>query len=126
MPSGIISNTDFLCIIQFLQLKHSATRAWLFVGDRSVHLRFNPELWFQYSFYGSHISLFTISPSLPVYSFPYMVWPICRIRGINDEIHSVYFPIFLLGVFNRMPAGLTWYYTVSNVITLLIQFVIQT
>ena len=36
------------------------------------------------------------------------------------------FPVVLLGVFNRMPAALTWYYTVSNVITLLIQFVIQT
>ena len=31
----------------------------------------------------------------------------------------------MIGFFNRMPAALTWYYTVSNVITLLIQFVIQ-
>ena len=35
------------------------------------------------------------------------------------------FPVVLIGVFNRMPAALTWYYTVSNMITLLIQFVIQ-
>ena len=35
------------------------------------------------------------------------------------------FPIVLLGVFNRLPSSLTWYYTVSNAITLLIQFVIQ-
>jgi YidC/Oxa1 family membrane protein insertase len=28
-------------------------------------------------------------------------------------------------VFNRLPAALTWYYTVSNVITLILQFVIQ-
>jgi YidC/Oxa1 family membrane protein insertase len=35
------------------------------------------------------------------------------------------FPIILLGVFNRLPSALTWYYTVSNAITLLIQFVIQ-
>ena len=35
------------------------------------------------------------------------------------------FPIILLGVFNRLPSSLTWYYTVSNAITLLIQFVIQ-
>ena len=35
------------------------------------------------------------------------------------------FPVVLLGVFTRMPAALTWYYTVSNVITLFIQFVIQ-
>lgn len=35
------------------------------------------------------------------------------------------FPVILLGVFNKLPSGLTWYYTVSNVITLLIQLVIQ-
>ncbi len=28
-------------------------------------------------------------------------------------------------VFNSLPAALTWYYTVSNIITLILQFVIQ-
>jgi YidC/Oxa1 family membrane protein insertase len=31
----------------------------------------------------------------------------------------------LLGVFNTLPSALTWYYTVSNVITLALQFIIQ-
>jgi YidC/Oxa1 family membrane protein insertase len=35
------------------------------------------------------------------------------------------FPIMLIGFFNRMPSALTWYYTVSNSITLIIQLVIQ-
>ena len=35
------------------------------------------------------------------------------------------FPIMLLGIFNGLPSALTWYYTVSNVITLALQFVIQ-
>jgi YidC/Oxa1 family membrane protein insertase len=35
------------------------------------------------------------------------------------------FPFILLFVFNKLPAALTWYYTVSNVITLMLQFVIQ-
>jgi YidC/Oxa1 family membrane protein insertase len=35
------------------------------------------------------------------------------------------FPIMLLGIFNSLPSALTWYYTVSNVITLLLQYVIQ-
>jgi YidC/Oxa1 family membrane protein insertase len=30
-----------------------------------------------------------------------------------------------LFIFNKLPAGLTWYYTVSNIITLVLQFVIQ-
>ena len=35
------------------------------------------------------------------------------------------FPVLLLGVFNNLPSALTWYYTVSNIITLGLQFVIQ-
>ena len=35
------------------------------------------------------------------------------------------FPIMLLGIFNGLPSALTWYYTVSNVITLALQFIIQ-
>ena len=35
------------------------------------------------------------------------------------------FPVLLLGVFNRLPAALTWYYTISNTITLILQIVIQ-
>jgi YidC/Oxa1 family membrane protein insertase len=36
-----------------------------------------------------------------------------------------FFPLILLFVFNKLPSGLTWYYTVSNVITLILQFIIQ-
>jgi YidC/Oxa1 family membrane protein insertase len=36
-----------------------------------------------------------------------------------------FIPIVLLGVFNNLPSGLTWYYTVSNAITLILQLVIQ-
>jgi YidC/Oxa1 family membrane protein insertase len=35
-------------------------------------------------------------------------------------------PVMLLLFFNRLPSALTWYYTVSNVITLILQWVIQT
>ena len=31
----------------------------------------------------------------------------------------------MLFIFNKMPSALTWYYTVSNIITLVLQFVIQ-
>jgi YidC/Oxa1 family membrane protein insertase len=36
-----------------------------------------------------------------------------------------FFPVVLLFIFNKLPSGLTWYYTVSNAITLILQFVIQ-
>jgi YidC/Oxa1 family membrane protein insertase len=35
------------------------------------------------------------------------------------------YPVFMLIFFNSLPAALTWYYTVSNLITLGIQFTIQ-
>jgi YidC/Oxa1 family membrane protein insertase len=35
------------------------------------------------------------------------------------------FPFMMLFIFNKLPSALTWYYTVSNVITLILQFVIQ-
>jgi len=35
------------------------------------------------------------------------------------------FPIFLLFIFNTLPSALTWYYTVSNIVTLVLQFIIQ-
>ena len=35
------------------------------------------------------------------------------------------FPVFLLFFFNNLPSALTWYYTVSNLITLILQYVIQ-
>jgi YidC/Oxa1 family membrane protein insertase len=36
-----------------------------------------------------------------------------------------FFPIMLLFIFNSLPSALTWYYTVSNIVTLVLQFVIQ-
>jgi YidC/Oxa1 family membrane protein insertase len=36
------------------------------------------------------------------------------------------FPFIMLFFFNNMPSALTWYYTVSNLITLVLQFIIQT
>jgi len=35
------------------------------------------------------------------------------------------FPFMLLFMFNGLPSALTWYYTVSNIITLVLQWVIQ-
>ncbi len=35
-------------------------------------------------------------------------------------------PIMLLGIFNRLAAALTFYYFLSNVISILLQWVIQT
>ncbi|MEO6687372.1 MAG: YidC/Oxa1 family membrane protein insertase, partial [Dyadobacter sp.] len=81
---------------------------------------------FEIPFYGTHISLFTI---LAVGTS--LLISLYGMANMQDNSNPVMkylpfiFPIILLGVFNNLPSSLTWYYTVSNVITLLIQFVIQ-
>ena len=76
--------------------------------------------------YGSHISLFTIFAV--VTSLLISLYGMANMQDNSNPVMKYMpyiFPIILLGVFNAQPAALTWYYTVSNAITLVIQFVIQ-
>ncbi len=81
---------------------------------------------FAIPFYGSHISLFTILAV--VTSLLISLYGMSNMQDTGNPMMKYMpfiFPVILLGVFNKLPSSLTWYYTVSNVITLLIQFVIQ-
>lgn len=75
---------------------------------------------------GSHLSLFTITAVLTS-----LLISLYSMSMSPDQSNPVLkympyiFPVFLLFIFNRLPSALTWYYTVSNVITLILQFVIQ-
>jgi YidC/Oxa1 family membrane protein insertase len=77
-------------------------------------------------FIGNHISLFTL---LAV--FTNLLISIYSMNMTPDQDNPMMkympyiFPVMLLGVFNGLPAALTWYYTISNIITLIFQFVIQ-
>ena len=76
--------------------------------------------------YGSHISLFTIFAVIT--SLLISLYGMSNMQDNSNPVMKYMpyiFPVILLGVFNNQPSALTWYYTVSNVITLLIQFVIQ-
>lgn len=76
--------------------------------------------------YGNHVSLFTILAV--VTSLLISLYGMANMQDTGNPVMKYMpfiFPIILLGVFNSQPAALTWYYTVSNAITLLIQFVIQ-
>jgi len=75
---------------------------------------------------GNHLSLFTIlavvtSLLISLYSM--------SMTPTQDNPMMKYmpyiFPVIMLFIFNKLPSALTWYYTVSNIITLLLQFVIQ-
>jgi len=82
---------------------------------------------FSIPFYGDHVSLFTITATIT--SFLISVYSMSMTPDQDNPVMKYmpyFFPIILLFVFNSQPAALTWYYTVSNLITLILQFVIQT
>lgn len=75
---------------------------------------------------GEHLSLFTITAVLT--SLAISVYSMSMAPDQSNPIMKYMpyiFPIFLLFIFNNLPSALTWYYTVSNIITLIMQFVIQ-
>lgn len=76
--------------------------------------------------YGDHVSLFTLTAVLT--SFLISIYNM-SMTPTQDNPALKYmpyiFPFMLLFIFNRLPSALTWYYTVSNIITLGLQFVIQ-
>ena len=75
---------------------------------------------------GNHVSLFTITAVLT--SFLISIYNM-SMTPTQDNPALKYmpyiFPFILFFVFNKLPSALTWYYTVSNLITLGLQFVIQ-
>jgi len=76
--------------------------------------------------YGDHVNLFTllaVATSLLI-----SIYGMSNMQDNSNPMMKYMpyiFPVILLGVFNKLPSALTWYYTVSNIITLLLQFVIQ-
>ncbi|KIC89799.1 membrane protein insertase YidC [Flavihumibacter sp. ZG627] len=76
--------------------------------------------------FGDHISLFTLLAVIT--SFLISLYNMNMTPDQNNPMlkYMPYiFPVVMLFFFNRLPSALTWYYTVSNVITLVLQFIIQ-
>jgi YidC/Oxa1 family membrane protein insertase len=108
--------------------------------NSNIELRGVPFLWaddlssydiiVRFPFYvwqlGSHLSLFTI---LAVgTSFLISIYNMNMTPDQSNpalKYMPYIFPFILFFIFNNLPSALTWYYTVSNVITLLLQFVIN-
>lgn len=76
--------------------------------------------------FGDHVSLFTL---LAVgTSFLISLYNMNMTPDQNNpalKYMPYIFPFILLFIFNRLPSALTWYYTVSNLVTLILQFIIQ-
>jgi YidC/Oxa1 family membrane protein insertase len=75
---------------------------------------------------GSHLSVFAITACIT--SFLISIYSMSMTPDQNNPVLKYmpyFFPIIMLFIFNNLPSALTWYYTVSNVVTLAIQYVIQ-
>ena len=84
------------------------------------------QLPFNIPFYGEHVSLFTLLAV--VTSLAISIYGMSNMQDQSNPMMKYMpyiFPIMMLGIFNKLPSALTWYYTVSNIITLILQFVIQ-
>ncbi len=81
---------------------------------------------FSIPFYGDHVSLFTLTAVIT--SLLISLYSMSNMQDNNNPLMKYMpyiFPFMLLGIFNKLPAALTWYYTISNTITLLLQVIIQ-
>lgn len=98
---------------------------FLWVKDLSIYDSIL-DLPFTIPFYGNHVSLFTI---LFVITSIIMAMYSMNMAGDQSNPMMKYLPfimpVMFLGIFNKLPASLTYYYFVSNIITLALQFVIQ-
>lgn len=87
--------------------------------DAPIHFGFHIPL------LGDHLSIFTVLAT--VTSLLISVYSMQMTADQSNPMMKYMpyiFPFFMLFFFNSMPSALTWYYTVSNVVTLIIQFVI--
>jgi YidC/Oxa1 family membrane protein insertase len=76
--------------------------------------------------FGNHISLFTLTAVIT--SFLISLYNMSMTPDQGNPVMKYmpyFFPFILLFIFNQLPSALTWYYTVSNLITLGLQYVIQ-
>ncbi len=76
--------------------------------------------------YGDHVSLFTFTAVITSFLISIYNMSMTPDQGNPVMKYMPYiFPFILVFIFNQLPSALTWYYTVSNLITLILQFVIQ-
>ena len=108
--------------------------------NSNVALRGQPFLWahdlsiydvvlklgFTIPAYGDHVSLFATLAVITSFLISLYGMSMTPDQSNPAMKYMPYImPVMLLLFFNRLPAALTWYYTVSNLITLILQFVIQ-
>jgi YidC/Oxa1 family membrane protein insertase len=89
--------------------------------DSVIHFGFSIPL------FGDHLSLFGLLASATNFIISLYGMTMTTPDQNNPAMKYMPYimPIMFLFFFNSLPSALTWYYTVSNIITLILQFVIQ-
>lgn len=99
--------------------------SFLWADDLSAYDTFL-QFGFKIPFLGSHLSLFTLTAVITSFMISIYNMNMTPDQGNPALKYMPYiFPFILLFIFNSLPSALTWYYTVSNLITLVLQWVIQ-
>lgn len=101
-------------------------QAFLWSPDLSTYdviAKWSTKLWV----IGDHLSLFALMAVITSFIISLYNMNMTATDPNNPMLKYMpfIFPIFMFIIFNSLPSALNWYYTVSNVITLLIQFIIQ-
>ncbi len=106
----------------------------------AIELRMEPFLWakdlssydsiwnfpnnFSLPFYGDHVSLFTLLMTVTQIIMAVYTSQMNNITGQMKWMQYI-FPVMLLGIFNNLPAALTYYYFLFNVFSIIMQWGVQ-
>lgn len=101
-------------------------QSFLWANDLSTYDSFI-NLSFKVPFYGSHVSMFTLLMTVSSIAYAYYNNQITPTQPgpVNMKFLSYVMPLMFMFVLNNFPAGLTFYYFVSNVVTIAQQLIIR-
>ena len=85
---------------------------------------------FSIPLYGDHVSLFPILASIAIFFYTKMttgqqMMPASQTGGVNMKVIMYMMPIMMLFFFNNYASGLSLYYFISNILTIVLMLVIK-
>ena len=88
------------------------------------------DLGFYIPLYGDHVSLFPILASISIFFYTKMttgqqMMPASQTGGVNMKVIMYLMPLMMLFFFNNYASGLSLYYFISNILTIVLMLVIK-
>lgn len=116
----------FSLFFLFPNLIELRQQSFLWANDLSTYDSFI-KLPVNIPFYGNHVSLFTVLMTISSIGYAYYNNQMTPTQPgpVNMKFLSYLMPLMFMFVLNSFPAGLTFYYFVSNVVTILQQQIIR-